>query len=80
MTFRARSIAAAVVAPEGFMTVMAVVAPTTHGLSHAPGNILQRPVVRWQHKMAKLLLIGTDEAAYDIGQFELWFIHGGPLP
>jgi hypothetical protein len=59
---------------------MTVVAPTAHGLGHAPGNILKRPVVRRQHEMAKLLLIGTGEAAYDIGQFELWLIHGRPLP
>ena len=80
VAFRARSIAAAVVAPEGFTTVMTVVAPTAHGLRHAPGNILKRPVVRRQHEMTKLFLIGTDEAAYDIGEFELWLIHGRPLP
>jgi hypothetical protein len=50
---------------------MTVVAPTAHGLSHARGDILQCPVVRWQYKRAKLLLIGTDEAAYDISEFEL---------
>jgi hypothetical protein len=80
VAFRARSVPAAVVAPEGFITVMAIVAPTAHGLGHAPGDILQCPVVRRQHEMAELLLIGTGEAAYDIGQFELWLIHGRPLP
>jgi len=45
VAFRARSIAAAVVAPEAFMTVIAVVASTAHGLSHTPGDIPQRPAV-----------------------------------
>jgi len=80
VAFRARSISAAVVTPEGLITVIAAVAPTTHGLSHASGNILQRPVVRRQHEMTKLFRIGIGEAAYDIGQFELWLIHGRPLP
>ncbi len=80
MAFGARSIAAAVVNPEGFITIIAAVAPTAHGLSHARGDILQRPVMRRQHEMAKLFLTGTGEAAYDIGEFELWLIHGRPLP
>jgi hypothetical protein len=57
-----------------------VVALTAHVLSHAPNNILQRPVVRRQHEIAELLLIRTGETAYDIGQFELWLIHGRLLP
>jgi hypothetical protein len=76
MAFGARSIAAAVVNPEGFMTVIAVVALTAHGLRHARGDILQCPVMRREHKRAKLFLIGTDEAAYDISEFELWLTHG----
>ncbi len=68
------------VAPEGFITVITVVSAPAHGLGHAPGNILQRPVVRRQHEIAELLLIRTGETAYDIGQFELWLIHGRLLP
>jgi len=80
VAFGTRSIAAAMVAPEGFTTVMTVIAPTTHGLGHAPGDIPKRPVVRRQHERTKLLRILTGEAAYDIGQFELWLIHGRLLP
>jgi hypothetical protein len=69
-----------VVNPEGFVTVIAVVTFTTHGLRHAPGDILQCPVMRREHKRAKLLLILTDEAAYDISEFELWLTHDRLLP
>ena len=49
-------------------------------MTETMGNILQRPVVRRQHEIAELLLIRTGETAYDIGQFELWLIHGRLLP
>jgi len=81
VAFGARSIAAAVVNPEGFITVIAVIAviaAPTHGLSHALGNILQRPAVRGQHEMSELLSIGTNETAYDIGRFDQWLSHGCP--
>jgi hypothetical protein len=57
-----------------------MVSTPAHGLGHTLGNILQRPVVRRQHEITELLLIRTGEAAYDIGQFELWLIHGRLLP
>jgi hypothetical protein len=45
VAFRAGPIATAVVAPEAFMTVIALVSPAAHGLGHALGNIPQRPAV-----------------------------------
>jgi hypothetical protein len=80
MAFGARSISAAVVNPEGFVTVIAVVTLTAHGLCHARGDILQCPVMRREDKRAKLFLILTDEAAYDISEFELWLTHDRLLP
>jgi hypothetical protein len=45
VAFRTGPIATAVVAPETFMTVIALVASAAYGLGHALGNILQRPAV-----------------------------------
>jgi hypothetical protein len=59
---------------------MTVVAASAHGLGHTLGNIVQRPVVGGQHAITELFLIGTQEAAYDISEFELWLSHDRPLP
>jgi hypothetical protein len=80
VAFGARPVTTAVVNPEDFITIIAVVAFTAHVLRHAGNDILQRPMVRGQHEITELLLIGAYETAHDIGQFELGLTHDCPLP
>ena len=76
VAFGTRTVATAVITPEGLLAVTAPVTSAAHGRGHAAEDVIDRPVVGREHEVAESLPIGLDELADHIGDLEGVIGHG----